>query len=270
MSARSIPGNRRLLLGLALALSLAGCSASVLPQIHSESERLAVARRLMDKRDYLPASELLKGYIERNSGSSAVDEAVYLLGDCYLRQKEWALAQVEFERLLRDYPESDSSAAASFRLGEALFGQSRGEDFDQEYTVKALEQWQRYVESYPQHWLHAEGEHRVAQSRARLAKKVFNTATLYLKLEQPEPARLYFQRIETEYPDSPYVGDAWIGLAKCDLVAGKRDEAISRLKELESRFAGQPLGARATEARRRAEKTKVKALPKGHIIHDEP
>ena len=64
-----------------------------------------------------------------------MDEAIYLLGHCYLRSKDYPNAQVEFERLLRDYPESDSSGSAAYRLGEALRGQSRPADFDQDFTM---------------------------------------------------------------------------------------------------------------------------------------
>src|SRR5512144_1109547 len=98
----------------ALGASLAGCAAVSRPSVHSEPERLELARREAKNRDWLSAIELLKTYIERNAGSAQVDEAIYLLGDCYLKTKDYPNAAVEFERLQRDYPESDSSAAASF------------------------------------------------------------------------------------------------------------------------------------------------------------
>src|SRR6185295_15810938 len=103
---------------------LAGCGASTLSAIHSESERLGSARRMYAERQYGQAIELLKTYVENNAGSADVDEALYLLGDSYLHVNDAIAAQTEFERLLRDYPESDSSAAASFRLGEALYRQA--------------------------------------------------------------------------------------------------------------------------------------------------
>jgi len=240
-----------------LALALAGCAASVLPAVHSETERLELARRLVRKRDWTNAIELLKTYIDRNSGSAQVDEAVYLLGECYLGSKDYANAAVEFERLQRDYPESDSSAAAAFRLGEALFGQSRPPDFDQEYTTRALEQWERYRRGYPGHWLQAEADRRIATCRARLASKLVHTGLLYLKLRQIEPARVYFRRVEQDYADTPVVGDALIGLARCDALEGRRAEAIALLKDLETRFSGQPLGTRAARERARVERMKA-------------
>ena len=44
----------------ALGLALAGCSATSMPGVHSEPERLELARRAMARRDYTVATELLK------------------------------------------------------------------------------------------------------------------------------------------------------------------------------------------------------------------
>ena len=78
----------RLLLVALLAL-LAGCGASVLPQIHDESGRLDLARRLYAKGDYALAVEALAPYSTSGSGAANVDEAVYLLGLCHLKMKDW-------------------------------------------------------------------------------------------------------------------------------------------------------------------------------------
>lgn len=254
-----------------LALSVAGCAAGTLPPVHSDAERLDLARRQIQKRDWVNAMALLKPYIERNAGSASVDEAIYFLGECYLHTKDFPNAAVEFERLERDYPESDSSAAAAFRLGEALFGQSRPPDFDQEFTAKALEQWQRYRRDYPGHWLEVEADQRIATCRARLASKLLSTADLYLKLRQIEPARVYYRRVEEEYGDTPLLCDAMIGVARCDALKGRTAEAIAYLKELETCFAGQPCGARAAQERARIERMGTVRPPREtHRIPDTP
>jgi len=254
-----------------LGACLAGCAAVSRPSVHSEPERLELARREVKSRDWLSAIELLKTYIERNAGSAAVDEAIYLLGECYLKTKDFPNAALEFERLQRDYPESDSSAAASFSLGEALFGQSRPPDFDQDFTTKALEQWEHYRRDYPDHWRMPEAEQRIAKCRVQLASKLLSTADLYLKLRQVEPARVYYRRVEEEYSDTPLVGDAMIGVARCDALAGRSDEAIAYLKDMELMFKGRPLGDRAARERARIERMgSVKPSKETHRIPDNP
>jgi outer membrane protein assembly factor BamD len=242
------------LLVLATIASLAGCGAGVLPPIHSETQRLELARQMAAKGNYSDAIELLKTFIANNAGSAEVDHAIYLLGECYSNQKEWASAAIEFERLTRDYPESDSAGSAAFQLGAAMWGQSRPPDFEQENTRRALAQWENYLRDYPGHWLNAEAGHRIQLARMRLATKLLNAGDLYAKLRLIGPARVYYRRVEDEYGDTPQLGDAWVGFAMCDALEKKKDAAIERLKQVESRFAGRPVAARAAHERARLQK----------------
>jgi outer membrane protein assembly factor BamD len=247
----------RLLLPLAVGVLtglLAGCGASTIPAVRSEPERLAQGRRALERREYDVAIELLKSYVANNAGGAEVDQAIELLGESHLRIKEWGEAQSQFERLLRDYPESDSAAAASFRLGEALWGQSRGPAFDQEYTQKALEQWESYLREYPGHWQNAEAGKRRQAARERLADKLDRAGNLYLKLRRTEPARVYFQRVLDEYPDTAFAPNASLGLALADAQAGNRDEALAALRDLETRFAGQAVARSAAREIARLER----------------
>jgi outer membrane protein assembly factor BamD len=237
-----------------LALTLAGCGASTMPAVHSEPERLATAQRMMDTRHWASAIELLKAYVDTNGGGTNSDLATYLLGECYLRTHEWAMAATQFERMAREFPESDSTASASFRLGEALDGQARPPDFDQEYTSKAIDQWRTYLATYPGHWLNDEANRRIDRARSRLAIKIVRTGELYVKLKLPQPARAYFERIVTEFGDTLLLGRAMLGLARCDALEGKKDSAIARYREIEQKFPGALAASAAHERARIARK----------------
>lgn len=206
---------------------------------------------MMDKRQWTYAADLLKTYVADNPGGSSVDEAIYRLGLCDLALKDWPAAAVEFERLLRDYPESDSSGSAALRLGDALFGQARGPDFDQDFTQKAIQQWTSYLRDYPGHWLNPEGERKLAMARQRMATKLLDTARLYMKLHLLDPARVYYERVVNEYSDLDLVGDAWMGLAQIDTQIGNKDAAVQSLLRVEERFPGRPIAARAAQERSR-------------------
>lgn len=237
-----------------LAALVAGCGAAVVPQIMSDASRLPLARSLYDKGDYSLAAEVLTSYAQSGAGNADIDEAIYLLGLTYLRQREWANAQVQFERILREYPESDSAASASYQLGEALFGQSRKSDFDQEFTLKALAQWQEFEKSWPQSAYSGMAGERIGECRARLARKLWRSGDLYLKQAYYRPAKLYFRSVLEEYADTPVYGDALIGMALADARLGQKDSALTVLRSLEAQFAGKPLGLQAAKWRQKVEK----------------
>ena len=97
------------------------------------------------------------------------------------------------------------------------------------------------------------------------------TGLLYVKLRQVEPARVYFRKVEQEYGDTPQVGDALIGLARCEALEGRKAEAIALLKDLETRFPGQPLGARAGRERARIERMKApRPAGEAHRVPEPP
>lgn len=245
---------RPALAAAALAALVAGCGAAVVPQIMNDSARVPLARSLYDKRDYMLAAEVLTSYAQSGAGNADIDEAIYLLGLTYLKQKEWASAQVQFERILRDYPESDSASSASFQLGEALFGQSRKSDFDQEFTLKALAQWEEFAKAWPEHAYSGTAAVRIGECRTRLAQKLWRSGDIYLKQAFYEPAKLYFRDVIHEYSDTPVYGDALIGVALADARLGKKDSALVVLRGLESEFAGKPLGEKAAKWRAKVEK----------------
>jgi outer membrane protein assembly factor BamD len=229
---------------------MAGCGGATIPPILTPADRLSVGKQLADEGSCPSAVELFKSYIATSAGSADVDQAIYFLAECYTKMKDHTSAAIEFERLVRDYPESDSAAAASFRLGDALFGQTRPIDFDQEYTVRAIRQWDGYLRAFPGHWRNAEAETRVMDARTRLAQKAIDTGDLYLRLRHIGPARVYFRMVVDEYGDTPLAGEGLFGLARCDVMAGDRDRAIERFREVEERFAGMPVAERAAHERR--------------------
>lgn len=238
---------RAALAAILLAALTAGCGATVVPQIHSDGDRLTVARKLHGAGQDAAVVEMLSAYVTTGTGSADIDQAVNLLGIAYLGTKEYASAQAQFERMARDFPESDSSAAAAYHLGAALFGQSRGPDFDQEYTLKAMSQWQDLVRDRGDDPYAGIARTRIAECRARLAHKLWRNGDVYLKTHLYEPAKIYFRSVLNEYADTPEYGNALIGNAVADARLGRKDTAIVVLESLVRDYEGRPLGLKAAE-----------------------
>jgi outer membrane assembly lipoprotein YfiO len=237
-----------------LCVLLAGCGAAIVPQIHNEADRIVVARQLYDKGEYALVVELLNSYTTTTgNGNADIDQAVYLLGNAYMKQRDFPSAQTQFERIARDYPESDSATAAVYRLGEALFGQSRGPDFDQEFTLKAIAQWTKVVEDVPGSSWATLAENHIAECRTRLARKLWRSGDLYVKQNLYEPGLIYYRSVINDYADTPVLGDALIGLAVADARLGRKDTALVVLRDLEKRFEGRELGLRAAAVRAKVE-----------------
>src|SRR5262249_17523792 len=90
-------------------------------------------------------------------------------------------------------------------------------------------------------------------ARTRLARKLVDTGNLYVKLRQYDPARVYYRRAIDEYGDTVPSAEAELGLARVAATADSTAAAIAVLTELEQRFPGRPIAARAAADRAKLE-----------------
>ncbi len=61
------------------------------------------------------------------------DRALYEIADCYIREKNWGQAAIEFETLLTSYPHSGLLQKARYRLADALLVSGRREEARTEF-----------------------------------------------------------------------------------------------------------------------------------------
>jgi outer membrane protein assembly factor BamD len=190
VSARSTP--LRLLLVLALLVA-AGCSAVHRPLAPATpADQLRIARLRYDNRDYLEAISLLQQFIQFNAQSPDLDEAHFLLGMSYVQRKEWPLSTGEFIIVTSDFPDSPRLPDAHYWLGVSYWRQARPAPYDQEFTRRALSQWQRFLNLYPDHPRAAEARQAYQDGRSRLAEKSVKNGRLYVTLKLWGPALVYF------------------------------------------------------------------------------
>ncbi|MEO0277382.1 MAG: outer membrane protein assembly factor BamD, partial [candidate division WOR-3 bacterium] len=58
-----------------------------------------------------------------------------------------------------------------------------------------------FIKNYPESKFKKETEDIIKKCREKIAKKLFNTMNLYLKMGKKESAKIYFQILKEEYSD---------------------------------------------------------------------
>lgn len=179
------------------------------------------AKAAYDRGDYLDAIPDFKAYIEQFPGTDRTDDALYHLGESYIHEKDYALASGQFDRLLRDFPTSPLQPDALFELARCDDLQSRGAQYDQSETQRALGRYNQFLDQYPEHSRASDARARVLILRDRLAEKRFRTARLYWKIRQDDAAAFTLRGLLTEYPDSRWASQAALLLAEVLARQGK-------------------------------------------------
>jgi len=208
-----------------------GCGGTLKEGRREGTADFPAAKAAYDRGDYLDAIPDFKAYVEQFPGTDKTDDALYYLGVSYIREKDYALASAQFDRLLRDFPTSPLSPDALIELARCDDLQSHPAPLDQTETLRALTRYNQFVEQYPEHPRVAEARARIRVLRDRLAEKLLRSGRLYVKLRRFIAAELYLKRVLREYPESKWAPEATLLLADVLGRQGKRSEAVELLKK---------------------------------------
>lgn len=195
-------------------------------------DRYLLAKRLLEKGDCLEAIQEFQKVIFNFPGSDFVDDAEFGLGEAHYCLKDYALAASEYRRVLRDYPLSPYADDAQYMLGMCYYDQSMPSSLDQEYTHKAIQAFQKYIDEFPDSDLLDQAREKLRLCRDKLAKKDFDTGRLYLKLEYFQAALISFNEMLTQYPDSKWAAEAQYSIGEVYERQKRYDEALAAYKKV--------------------------------------
>ena len=211
------------------------------------SDIVSYGKAAFERHEYADAIEFLKGYIAREPSGERADEAHELLGLCYFRTGESPSAATEFQIVINEFAGSNFVPDARYYLGLAFWKQSRPAPYDQDYTRRALSEFERFLELYPDHPRVEEVRRARGEARARLAKKDYDVGKLYVKLGLAEPSRFYFRAVQADYPESPWA--PWAALGEAQMWAKERrwEESQAVLDRLLGSNPPEPVAKEARE-----------------------
>lgn len=206
-----------------LGLTLLSCSSSDLTQNLSAEERFAVGKTKFDNGDYLEAISEFEIVKLQFPGSAVADDAQFYLAECRFKREEYLLGAEEFHSLKRNMPTSPLVPTAQFNIAMCYYNLAPKSSLDQKYTYRAIDEFQTFIEYYPTDQSTPEADAKIRELNARLAKKDFDTAELYMKMEVFKAATAYYTSVVEKFHDTQYAEPALLGKVK-SLVARKKYE----------------------------------------------
>ena len=225
-----------LLLVLVLTALLGACSGRKLRPGLTPEERLKVAKQMFEEGHYLDAKTQFQVIVVGASGTAVADEAQYYLAECYFRLKDYVTAVAEYQRLIRMYPNSPWVDDAQFKVGLCYYKLSPKPGLDQEFTHKAIEAFQIFLEDYPDSELRPKAEEYLKKCREKLAEKEFKAGELYRKMGYHKSALIYFDLVLQEYYDTSWARKALYWKARELEKLGRLEEALEAYQSYLRRY----------------------------------
>lgn len=205
-------------------------------------------QRIMEKYDrgrYLDAADRLELFLINYAGSALADSAQYMLGECHFNMKEYIISANEYQKVFLQYPQSSLAPDAEYKMGLSYFKLSPKYSLDQEYTQKAIDTFQLFIEDYPNASLVDDATKRIGELREKLAHKEFFNGLLYQKMKEYPSARIYFDLVLNDYYDTPYAARAQYYKAKSFEREQEWEKAIEAYTAFLNKFGDNELAPEA-------------------------
>ena len=219
---------------LLYSMLIISCSSSASSSELSIQELFQSGLSNLEKEKYLKAQADFTKVILRGSGSDLGDDALYYLAESYYRNEEYLEAIGEYEKLTRRMGFSPFTEDARFKICEAYSIESPKYFHDQDYTERALERYQEFLDDYPDSKYVESALESIKDLREKMGLKLYESGILYMKMEEYDSAEMMFKRVLEYYYDTNIVNDAKQGIVLALANSRRIDDAILYLNENEN------------------------------------
>jgi len=160
------------------------------------------ALKYFTNKDWDKARSLLELSIPNFRGKEEAEELYFKYAQTYYNLGEYILAAHYFNSFSKTFYNSDKKQEAEFMSAFSNYELSPNSKLDQTYTKKAIEEFQRYVNTYPRSERVGECNDLIDEMRSKLELKAFDQGKLYYNIGQYQSGVKSFSNLLTEFPDT--------------------------------------------------------------------
>jgi outer membrane protein assembly factor BamD len=155
-----------------------------------------------------PAIEIFTKVIENSTYGPLAPKAQYKLGLVLKGLLRYYEAEEAFNKVISNYPNSEWAAAAKFQIAECRSAVSRGPDYDQGAAKEAKQKFEEFVKEHPDAVLSQQAEQNINQLKEKEAESNYKIALFYEKQKVYEAAKIYYNDVINNHPQSPWAAKA--------------------------------------------------------------
>lgn len=155
-----------------------------------------------------PAIEVFSKVVDNSTYGPLAPKAQYKLGLVLKGLQRYYEAEDAFNKVISNYPDSEWVEPAKFQIASCRSAVSRSSDYDQGATGEAKQKFEEFVREHPDAVLSQEAEGNIAKLKEKEAEASFNTARFYEKQKAYQAAKIYYDNVVNNYPESAWAAKA--------------------------------------------------------------
>ncbi len=204
--------NRRIVAWVAvvfLVVMAAGCKSKFekLRASNNIAQKYQEAMKYYNNKKYSKALILFDDLMLRYRGQAEAEDLYYYTAYTNYNLRDYTSARFHFKQFTDTYPNSSRTEECRFMGAYCYYLESPKSALDQEYTYRAIEALQLFINLYPNSERAEEASDLIQRLRDKLEAKAFANAKLYLDMGLQDDYRaavIAFDNVLRDFPDTKY------------------------------------------------------------------
>ena len=155
-----------------------------------------------DKGKYQDAQTLFEGIISNYRGKAESEKLYFSYAYTHYHLEQFVLASYYFKTFSNTFTNSTQREEAAYMAAYSNYLMSPTYRLDQNYTEKAIEEFQNFVNTYPNSDRVSNCNKQMDLLRKKLEQKAYNEGQLYFDLKDYQAAIRSFENMLKDYPET--------------------------------------------------------------------
>ena len=160
------------------------------------------AEELFKKEKYGRVIDKAEETMSYCAGTGYLEQTSFLLAESHFNLENWIEARGEYGSFIANFPGSPFAESAEFKKAICSFNMEFRVSRDEANTTVAMKDFERYLSNHPDTPLRDSINYYYGLLVERIAEKEFQTARLYLRMDKPQAAVIYFKEFLETYQQS--------------------------------------------------------------------
>ena len=156
-----------------------------------------------ESEDYLKAQALFELIINNLRGKVEAEKVYFYYAYTHYHLRRFVLGSYYFKNFSSTFPNSQYREEADFMSAFCNYQMSPNHRLDQTYSLKAIDEFQLFVNTYPASERVNQCNQLIDEMRKKLEQKAFAEGELYFNLRQYQAATQSFENLLRDFPETP-------------------------------------------------------------------
>jgi outer membrane protein assembly factor BamD len=205
-----------LILSVAIAFILSGCSEyNKVLKSTDINYKYTKAKEYYDSSYFYKSLPILEELIGLTRGTQLAEDVYFMYAKSHYGVKDYYLANYYLKTFTKTFTNSTKAEECLFLAAECSYQLSPAYSLDQTDTRNALDEYQIFLDKYPNSHLKDSANHQMDRLNMKLERKAYENAYQFAKTLKYKAATSALQDFVKEYPGSIYREEAMYLIVKC-------------------------------------------------------